>query len=50
MVNGDNTIVLDNRVLQIEKTRSRNTLAGCQVTVYEHLNGSLAVLPHPCPW
>jgi hypothetical protein len=34
-VNGDNTIVLGNRVLQIEKTRWRNTLAGCQVMVYE---------------
>lgn len=32
-VNGDNTIALDNRVLQIEKTRWRNTLAGCKVTV-----------------
>ena len=28
-VNGDNTIALENRVLQIEKTRWRNTLAGC---------------------
>jgi len=42
-VNGDNTIVLDNRVLQIAKTRWRNTLAGCKVTVYEHLNGTVAV-------
>jgi hypothetical protein len=42
-VNGDNTIVLGNRVLQIEKTRWRNTLAGCQVMVYEHLNGTLLV-------
>jgi transposase len=42
-VNGDNTIALDNRVLQIEKTRWRNTLAGCKVTVYEHLNGAILV-------
>src|SRR5215471_18752021 len=35
-VNQDNTIALDNRILQIEKTRWRNTLAGCRVTVYEH--------------
>lgn len=42
-VNGDNTIVLDNRVLQIEKTRWRNTLAGCKVTVYEHLNSTILV-------
>lgn len=42
-VNGDNTIVLDNRVLQINKTRWRNTLAGCKVTIYEHLNGTMLV-------
>jgi len=42
-VNGDNTIALDNRVLQIEKTRWRDTLAGCKVTVYEHLNGTILV-------
>ncbi len=42
-VNRDNTIVLDNRVLQIEKPRWRNTLAGCAVTVYEFLDGRIAV-------
>lgn len=42
-VNGDNTIALDNRILQIEKTRWRNTLSGCKVTVYEHLDGTLLV-------
>ena len=42
-VNGDNTIALDNRVLQIEKTRWRNTLSGCKVTVYEMLNGTVIV-------
>lgn len=42
-VNQDNTIALDNRILQIEKTRWRNTLAGCTVTVYEFLNGAIAV-------
>jgi transposase len=42
-VNGDNTIALDNRILQIESTRWRNTLAGCTVTVYEFLDGRLAV-------
>jgi hypothetical protein len=39
--------VLDNRVLQIEKTRWRNTLAGCRVKVYEHLNGTIRVLFGP---
>jgi hypothetical protein len=42
-VNGDNTISLDNRILQIEKARWRNTLAGCKVTVYEHLSGTTLV-------
>ena len=42
-VNPDNTIALDNRILQIEKTRWRNTLSGCKVTVYELLNGKLVV-------
>jgi len=42
-VNGDNTVVVDNRVLQIAKTRWRNTLAGCKVTVYEHLDGTTLV-------
>ena len=42
-VNQDNTIALDNRILQIEKTRWRNTLAGCRVRVYEHLAGAVVV-------
>lgn len=42
-VNQDNTIALDNRILQIQKTRWRNTLAGCKVTVYEHLQGAVVV-------
>lgn len=39
----DNTIVLQNRYLQLDKTRFRNTLAGCTVTVCEHLDGRLSV-------
>ena len=42
-VNPDNTIALDNRILQIEKSRWRNTLAGCSVKVYELLDGTVAV-------
>jgi transposase len=42
-VNPDNTIALDNRILQIEKTRWRNTLSGCKVTVYEFLDGAVVV-------
>jgi transposase len=40
-VNRDNTVSLDNRILQIEKSRWRGTLAGCRVTVCEHLEGGL---------
>ncbi len=43
VVNRDNTVSLGNRVLQIEKTRWRATLAGCRVIVSEHLNGELTV-------
>lgn len=42
-VNPDNTVQTDNRVLQIGKTRWRNTLAGCRVVVHEFLDGSLAI-------
>jgi hypothetical protein len=42
-VNPDNTITLDNRILQIEKSRWRNTLAGCTVRVYELMDGTVAV-------
>jgi hypothetical protein len=40
-VNPDNTIALDNRILQIEKSRWRNTLSGCTVRVYELLDGTV---------
>jgi transposase len=43
VVNGDNTISFANRVLQIERTRWRGTLAGCRVRVCQHLDGSLSV-------
>jgi len=43
VVNRDNTVEIGQRVLQIEKTPWRNTLAGCAVTVYEHLDGTLSV-------
>jgi len=42
-VNPDNTIALENRILQIEKRRWRNTLAGCMVRVYELLDGTVVV-------
>lgn len=40
----DNTVRFANRILQIERTRLRATLAGCLVTVCEHLDGTLTVV------
>lgn len=42
-VDNDNTIALDNRVFQLEKTRWRNTLAGQSVTVHQHLDGRVSI-------
>lgn len=42
-VNRDNTVVIDNRVLQIHQTRWRNTLAGCSVMVHEMLDGAMVI-------
>jgi transposase len=43
VVNRDNTVEFAGRVLQIEKTPWRDTLAGCRVLVYEHLDGTLSL-------
>jgi transposase len=43
VVNRDNTLEIGHRLLQIEQTPWRNTLAGCRVIVYEHLDGTLGV-------
>lgn len=43
VVNRDNTVSWANHCLQIEKTSWRGTLAGCRVTVYEHLDGMLSL-------
>ena len=42
-VDHDNTVRVDNRVFQIEKTRWRNTLAGQNVIVHEHLDGRVSI-------
>jgi transposase len=42
-VNNDNTIALNNRVFQLDKTRWRDTLAGQTVTVHEHLDGRMSI-------
>ena len=42
-VNNDHTIEFERRLLQLNKTRWRNTLAGQMVVVHEHLDGRLSV-------
>jgi transposase len=44
----DNTVGIGERVWQIENCRFRSTLAGCTVTIHEHLDGqvSLRYGPH----
>jgi transposase len=39
----DNTVAMGNRHWQIDKTRFRHTLAGCTVTVHEHLDGTISI-------
>jgi transposase len=39
----DNTVQFARLTLQIERQQWRSTLAGCRVTVYEHLNGTLSL-------
>jgi transposase len=43
VVNQDNTVQVDNRVFQLEKTRWRDTLAGATVVVHEHLDGRMSI-------
>ena len=42
-VNRDNTVSFANLVLQIERVRWRGTLAGCTVTVHQHLDSTLSL-------
>ena len=39
----DNTVSYGNRVLQIQKSKWRFSLSGCEVKVYEHSDGSLSI-------
>jgi transposase len=39
----DNTIAFRDQIWQLEKTRWRYSLAGCTVTVHEHLDGRMSV-------
>jgi hypothetical protein len=43
----DNTVRLANRVGQIERTPWRGTLAGCRVTICEHLDGRVTIVYGP---
>ena len=39
----DNTVTLRERAWQLERSRWRHSLAGCTVTIHEHLNGTVSV-------
>ena len=39
----DNTVAIRERSWQIDKTRFRHTLAGCTVTIHEHLDGTVSI-------
>src|SRR5438309_7147606 len=43
VVNRDNTVVVGGKIFQIEPTRWRGTLAGCSVTVCEHLDETWSI-------
>ena len=46
-VNRDNTVSFQNLSLQIERVLWRATLAGCQVVVHQHLDGTLSLTHGP---
>src|ERR1700739_323533 len=46
-VNRDNTVSIQNLGLQIEPVRWRATLAGCSVTVHQHLDGTFTITHGP---
>src|SRR5215469_8019185 len=46
-VNRDNTVSIQNLQLQIEPVRWRATLAGCTVTVHQHLDGTFTITHGP---
>src|SRR5215813_807687 len=39
----DNTVAIGDQYWQLEKSRFRSSLAGCTVTIHEHLNGSVSI-------
>jgi transposase len=46
-VNRDNTVSFQNLILQIERVSWRGTLAGCTVTLHQHLDGTLSITYGP---
>jgi len=46
-VNRDNTVSFQKLALQIERVSWRGTLAGCNVTVHQHLDGTLSLTHGP---
>jgi transposase len=46
-VNRDNTVSFQNLALQIERVQWRGTLAGCNVMVHQHLNGTISLTHGP---
>ena len=46
-VGRDNTVSFQNLALQIDKVSWRGTLAGCTVTVHQHLDGTLSMTHGP---
>ena len=47
VVANDNTVRRKERVWQLERTRWRGTLAGCRVTICEHLDGQVSIVYGP---
>lgn len=43
VVGKDNTVAIGERRWQLERSRFRHTLAGCTVTIHEHLDGTVSV-------
>ena len=39
----DNTVAIGDRHWQLEKSRFRSSLAGCTVTIHEHLDGAVSI-------
>jgi transposase len=43
VVGKDNTVAIGDRSWQLEKSRFRSTLAGCTVTIHEHLDETISI-------